>query len=87
MDLSKAFVTINHELLIDKLHVYGFANEALEALLSYGKERRKRVKINTTFSACTQLPQGVPQGSVLGLMLFNIYMKNIFFCKLILVTS
>ena len=50
MDLSKAFDTINHELLIAKLHAYGFSIEALEVLLSYLQERWQRVKINTTFS-------------------------------------
>ena len=55
MDLSKAFDTINHELLLTKLHGYGFSIEALEVLLSYLQEKSQRVKINTTFSSWTQL--------------------------------
>ena len=55
MSLSKAFVTIYDELLIAKLFAYGFANEALEALLSYVLESWQRVKINTTFISWTQL--------------------------------
>ena len=51
MDLSKAFVTINHELLIAKLHGYGFSIEAREVLLCYLQEKSQRVKINTTFSS------------------------------------
>ena len=79
MDLSKAFDTINHELLIAKLHAYGFSTDVLEVLLSYLQDRWQRVKINTTFSSWTQLLQGVPQGSVLGDILFNIYINYIFF--------
>ena len=69
---------INHELLIAKLHGYGFSIDALQFLLSYLQERWQRVTINITFSLWTQLLQGVPQGSVLGPMVLNIYI-NIFF--------
>ena len=53
MDLSKAFDTINHELLIAKLHAYGFSTDALKVLLSYLQDRSQGVKINTTFSSWT----------------------------------
>ena len=79
MDLSKAFDTTNHELLIAKLHAYGFSTDALEVLLCYLQDRWQIVKINTTFSPWTQLLQGVPQGLVLGPTLFNIYINDIFF--------
>ena len=79
MDLSKTFDTINHELLITKLHAYEFSTEALEVLLSYLQERWQGAKINTTFNSWTPLLQGFPQGSVLGLMLFNIYINDMFF--------
>ena len=51
MDLTKAFDTINHELLIAKLHAYGFDMDALEIIWSYLKNRLQRTKINVTFSS------------------------------------
>ena len=57
MDLSKAFDTINHELLITKLHAYEFCTDALHDLLSYVQDRWQGVQINTTFSSWTQLLQ------------------------------
>ena len=73
MDLSKAFDTLNHELLLAKLNAYGFSKDALHLIRSYLKYRWQRCKINTTFSSWTELLLGVPQGSVLGPLLFNIY--------------
>ena len=66
MDLSKAFDTLNHELLIAKLHAYGFGKESLMLLLSYLSNSLQRTKINPSFSSWMKLLQGVPQGSVLG---------------------
>ena len=66
MDLSKAFDTINHQLLIAKLHAYGFDKSSLTLILSYLSNRWQRTKINLSFSSWSELLQGVPQGSVLG---------------------
>ena len=79
MDLSKAFDTINHELLIARLHAYGFSKQALKILFSYMSDRWQRTKINKFFSSWSALLQGVPQGSVLGPILSNIYLNNLFY--------
>ena len=65
MDLSKAFDTINHDLLVAKLHTYGFSNDNLKLLYSYLNNRWYRTKIIHKFSSWKKLSQEVPEVSVL----------------------
>ena len=81
MDLSKDFDfdTLNHDLLIAELHAYGFDIKTLKLLHSYLTKRWQRTKVNSSFSTWSELLQGVPQGSVLGPILFNIYLDDFFY--------
>ena len=78
MDLSKAFDCIPHDLLIVKLHAYGFSENSLKFFYSYLKRCKQNVKINNTYSLFKELLSGVSQGSILGPILFNILINDLF---------
>ena len=77
--LSKAFDCVPHKLLISKLHSYAFNLNALRLIHSYLSNRKQRAKINDSYSSWEEILFGVSQRSILGFVLFNIFMCDLFF--------
>ena len=77
IDLSKAFDALNHEILLYKLNVYGVRGHALQWFTSYLSNRKQLVKVNDCNSDYVTINTGVPQGSILGPLLFLIYVNDL----------
>ena len=82
LDLKKAFDTVDHKILLDKMHAYGISGNILRWFRSYLINRSQFVSYDDRQSAIQSITCGVPQGSILGPLLFIIYMNYI--CRRIL---
>ena len=78
-DLWKAFDCICHDLLISKLNAYGFDRNALKLIYDYLSDRLQKTKVGSSFSAYLDIIYRVPQGSILGSLLFNIDLCDLYF--------
>ena len=78
-DLSKAYDCLPHDLLIAKLGAYGLDRSSLRLLMDDLNSRKQRTKVGSSYSKWSEIKHGIPQGSILGPLLFNIFINDLFF--------
>ena len=78
MDLSKAYDCLPHDHIIAKFEAHGLSKSSLSLLLDYLISRKQRVKIGSSYSVWHKIKRGVLQGSILGPLLFDVFINNIF---------
>ena len=76
IDLQKTFDTISHEILVGKLHAIGFSEKTVARFKSYLSDWAFKVNINNHFSDLSKIYFGVPQGSILGPLIFLLYVNR-----------
>ena len=78
IDLTKTYDCLRHDLLIAKLEAYGLGNSSLNLLLDYLTFRKQKTFVGSAYSKWSKIRRGIPQGSILGPMLFNTFIYDIF---------